>query len=463
MGLLAFAALVLGFFKYPKPDDVIAWCMTVAMAVIAVEVLLNFILDFYRPRIEGVEQRAAYDSRLLALLSEPGGFFRTISSTLDYQFGFRVSQTWFYRFIEQAIAPLILFQLVTLYLLTCFVIVGPEQQGVIERLGKFVGAPGGVVEPGQARFADDKRGVLEPGLHLKWPWPIERVYRFPANQTKTIVLGHAGESKAAEKVLWTNKHYETEYNVMVAAKEVSSTAGQVPVNLLVASTTVRYRIADVRKWYYSSPEPEAMLEAVCNRELIKYLAGVDLLNVMGSGRAKASQDLQRLMQNAADTILPGGLGITLLGVGLEEMHPPVEENLPQSFHEIIENVTQKDVDILNAEIEAASTIQSAKAEAESVRQAARGYFASKKSVAEGEAKRFEMQCKSYAGSAEVFKIRELMSAVEKSLEDTRKIIIAVRDIGGENIRLNLEDPARPDILGVGSFEKPIMPENEKKK
>lgn len=459
MGLLAFVALVFGFFKYPKPDDLIAWIMMLAMAVVAIEITLNFILDFYRPRIEGVEQRAAYDSRLLGLLSEPGGFFRTISSTLDYQFGFRVSQTWFYHFIEQAIAPLILFQLITLYLLTCFVIVGPEQQGVVERLGKFVGAEG----VGAARFGADKSGVLQPGLHVKWPWPIERVYRFSANETKVIVLGHSGKYQAGEKVLWTNKHYDTEYNVMVAARETSTTAGQVPVNFIVANTSVRYRIDDVRKWYYSSPEPDLMLEALCNREVAKYLAGVDLLDIMSKGRAQGSIALRDNMQKAADEIIPGGLGVAILSVGLEEMHPPVDENVPQSFHEIIQNVTQKDVDVLNAQTEAASIIQKAKADAEAIRQAARGYYASKKAVAEGEAKRFEMQCKSYAKCADVYKARELMSAVESSLDDTRKIVIAVRNINSENLRLNLEDPARPDILGVGQFDKPIMPESDKKK
>lgn len=458
MGLLTFTSMVLGFFKYPKPDDMIAWLMVAAMAILTVEILLNFILDFYRPRIEGVEQRAAYDSRLLGLLSEPGGFFRTISSTLDYQFGFRVSQTWFYRFIEQAIAPLLLFQLITLYLLTCFVIVGPEQQGVVERLGKFVGAPA-VGE----RFGADMKGVLQPGLHVKWPWPIERVYRFPANETKTIILGHAGEYKAGEKILWTNKHYETEYNVMVAAREASATAGQVPVNLIVANTSVRYRVKDVRKWYYSSPEPDLMLEALCNREVAKYLAKVDLMDIMSKGRVQGSKDLQANMQKAANTVLPGGLGVEILSVGLEEMHPPVDENVPQSFHEIIQNVTQKDVDVLNAEIEATTITQKAKADAEDIRQSARGYFASKKSVAEGEAKRFEMQCKSYAKCADVFMVRELMSAVEKSLDDARKVIVAVRNVGSENLRLNLEDPARPDLLDVGKFEKPVMPESDKKK
>ena len=82
---------------------------------------------------------------------------------------------------------------------------------------------------------------------------------------------------------------------MVARRETDKNISEkeVPVNLLVATTTIRYRIADVKKWYYSSPGPEKLLEALCEREQIKYLAGVDLFDVMSNGREQAANDLQR--------------------------------------------------------------------------------------------------------------------------------------------------------------------------
>ena len=39
--------------------------------------------------------------------------------------------------------------------------------------------------------------------------------------------------------------------------------------------------------------PEKLLEALCEREQIKYLAGVDLFDVMSIGREQAAKDLQR--------------------------------------------------------------------------------------------------------------------------------------------------------------------------
>ena len=443
MSLATVAALVMGFFQFFLPDRIIAFVMLAALALVVIETILNFVLDFYRPRVEGVEARPAYDSRLLGLLSQPGGLFKTVASTLDYQFGFRVSHTWFYRFVEQAIAPLILFDIITLYLLTCFVIVGPEQQGVRERLGTF------------------RDPVVGPGLCVKWPWPFERVYRYPANEVHAFYLGHApGDYIAGEKALWTIKHYETEYNVMVAAREAVG-AQQVPVNLLVATTTVRYKIHDVKQWHYATADSAEVLEAICSREQVKYLASVDLFDVMGVGREKAGEDLRLAMNEAAKD---AGLGVTILGVGMEEAHPPVAEGVPQAFHQLVTAVTQKEVDVLQAQTEAISTVSDAERNANSRKLAARGAYADRVELAAAEAKRFEVQSEAFKDSAEVFKAREFMSALEESLQShgengVRKLVLGVRRLDREHIRVDLQDPSEVGIGSIGDFAKPIIPED----
>ncbi|MGO8703474.1 MAG: SPFH domain-containing protein [Candidatus Brocadiia bacterium] len=424
-------------------DDPCAYGMLAVMGIVAIEILINFVFDFYRPRVEGVEERPAYDSRLLGILVMPTGLLKTVSSTLDYQFGFRVSQTWLYRFTEQWIAPLILFDLVTLYLLSSFVVVGAEQQGVLERRGVFV-AP-----------------VLTPGFHFKLPWPIERVYRFPANEVKTISLGHAGREAATDTLLWTNRHYEKEYNVMVARREADKNISEkeLPVNLLVATTTIRYRIGDVKKWYYSSPEPERLLEAICEREQIKYLAGVDLFEVMSKGREEAGKTLRENMQHAADEVETrqgNGLGVDILAVGVEGMHPPVEGGVPEAFHAVIDAQTELETTRLEAEQFKEATLATAKSETAIVKLNAQSYYTTRVSVAEAEAKRFDAQNTAYGTSAEVFKAREYFSALEKGLQDPaaatadqkdaipRKFVIGVRDMD-QRVRLNMEDPVGSDI------------------
>ena len=432
-------------------DDPAAYAMLAVMGIVAVEILVNFVLDFYRPRAEGVEDRPAYDSRLLGLLLTPGGLLKTVSSTLDYQFGFKVSQTWIYRFTEQWIAPLILFDLLTLYLLTSFVVVGAEQQGVLERRGVV-----------QAE-------VLGPGIHFTLPWPIDRVYRFPANEVKTISLGHAGREADTESLLWTNQHYEQEFNVLVARRETDKTISktEVPVNLIVATTTIRYKIADVKKWYYSSPDPEKLFSALCEREQIKYLAGVDLFEVMSIGREAAANDLKKNMQQAADQVLTqqgAGLGVEIVGVGVEGLHPPVASGVPQAFHSVIDAQTEQETTLLQAEQTRAITENSGRSEAAIVKLNAQSYYTTRVAVAEAEANRFDAQNTAYGTSATVFKAREYFSALEKGLQDPtaatpdqkdaipRKIVIGVKDMD-QRIRLNLEDPVSTDIQTI-EFNKP---------
>jgi membrane protease subunit HflK len=431
-------------------DDPCAYVMLGVMGVLAIEILINFVLDFYRPRVEGVEDRPAYDSRLLGLLLVPGGLLKTVSATLDYQFGFRVSQTWIYRFTEQWIAPLILFDLATLYLLTSFVVIGSEQQGVLERRGVF-------------------QRVLPPGLHFTLPWPIERVYRFPANEVKTIYLGHKGQEVEGDYLLWTNKHYEQEFNVMVARREADKNLSEkeVPVNLLVATTAIRYRIGDVKKWYYSSPEPEKLLEALCEREQIEYLAGVDLFEVMSVGRAQAAQDLRDRMQRAADRVPTkdgSGLGVEIVAVGVEGMHPPVEPGVPEAFHAVIDAQTEQESNRLQAEQVRERTLGSARSETATVKLKAHTYYTTRVAMAEAEANRFDAQNTAYGASAEVFKAREYFSALEKGLQDPtaatadqrdavpRKIVIGVKNTA-EHVRIDLQDPVNVDIEQI-EFNKP---------
>ena len=71
------------------------------LGLIAVETLINLVLEIYRPRVKGKVERPLYESRLVGLLGQPEGLITTAAQALDYQFGFKVSETWFYRFFRE--------------------------------------------------------------------------------------------------------------------------------------------------------------------------------------------------------------------------------------------------------------------------------------------------------------------------------------------------------------------------
>ncbi|GAI54786.1 unnamed protein product, partial [marine sediment metagenome] len=167
--------------------------------------------------------------------NEPGGILHTAASAIDYQFGFKISQTWFYKLLEKAIVPLILFAAAALYFLSCIVVVGPDEQAIIEHFGNPVKGADGV-----------KIGVkiYEPGLSLKWPWPIDKIYKYPTKRIMELAIGYKPKidpqtgMPEREPKLWGTQHYEEEYKLLVASRQSSATlsADDVPVSLVIAYT-----------------------------------------------------------------------------------------------------------------------------------------------------------------------------------------------------------------------------------
>ena len=75
------------------------------------------------------DARLLYESRLVGLLGQPEAIITTAAHALDYQFGFKVSETWFYRFLEKALAWLVLAQLGILVLSSCIVVIPARRTG----------------------------------------------------------------------------------------------------------------------------------------------------------------------------------------------------------------------------------------------------------------------------------------------------------------------------------------------
>src|SRR5438270_595922 len=158
---------------FAKADYYVAHALCVLLALVSVETLVQLVLEMYRPRVKGKVERPLYESRLVGLLGQPEGLITTAAQALDYQFGFKVSETWFYRFFEKALAWLLLLQLGVLFLSTSVVFIDTGEQGLLEHFGRPV----------------EDRTLLNPGAHLKWPWPIDKVYRFRTEQIQSFNVG----------------------------------------------------------------------------------------------------------------------------------------------------------------------------------------------------------------------------------------------------------------------------------
>src|SRR5262249_60085852 len=90
-------------------------------------------------------------------------------------------------FVRRSLAVLVASLVVLVWTSTALVVVGPHEQGVRLRFGRLA-----------------SRVPVPPGLHAKWPWPLETVERYAVNRVQTLGLGFAGPRR--ESLLWGRGH-----------------------------------------------------------------------------------------------------------------------------------------------------------------------------------------------------------------------------------------------------------------
>jgi regulator of protease activity HflC (stomatin/prohibitin superfamily) len=381
------------------------------LGLVAIETLIQLVLEMYRPRVKGKVERPLYESRLVGLLGQPEGLVTTAAQALDYQFGFKVSETWFYRFFEKALGWLLLLQLGALALSTCVVFIDAGEQGLLERFGKRV----------------ESRSPLGPGAHLKWPSPIDKVYRFRTEQIQTFMVGFAeGSGKERERyVLWSQGHHgETNFLVANRAQLSQETTNEVsgkrtpPVSLLTVSVPVQFQITNLLDWAYKNEDAPALLEDLGTREVVRYLVGVDMNDIMSQGRQEASQALGDRIQATANE---HALGIQVVSVGLGDLHPPVK--VAPEYEKVISAIQTKQAKILVARTEDIRTNALAEAQATNLLNKANAECLAREVGALAQAALFTNQIPAFKAAPSVYVERAYLQTFVRSTANARKYVL----------------------------------------
>jgi len=423
---------------FARADRIVARVLCVVLGVIAVESLINLLLEIYRPRVKGRVARPLYESRLVGLLGQPEGLITTAAQALDYQFGFKVSETWFYRFFERALGRLLLLQLGVLLLSTCVVFIEPGQQGLLERFGKPVAG----------------RAVLGPGGHLKYPWPVDRVHRYRTEQIQTLNVGFTPEAEAREltesrTVLWTVAHGKED--LFLVAKREGAGPGREelptgrqapPVSLLVVNVPVHYQIHDLEAWAYHHEDAAALLQHLATREILRYLVSADLNEIMATGRQVAAGALRARIQAAADR---ARLGARILFVGLQGIHPPVK--VAPDYEKVVSAVHQKQAKILAARADEIRTNALAGAQAFSRTNAARAERLRLEVNALARAAAFTNQIPALQAAPSVYPQRAYFQTFVRAAAHARKYVLLTTNTQ-DVVQLDLQDKLRPGIDDV---------------
>lgn len=432
--LLAAGAVAGTLLEVPTLDLIVARVMVVFLMLIAVETAINLVFEIYRPRVRGRVIRPLYESRLVGLVAHPEDVFSTAAHALDYQFGFKVSETWFYQFFRRALGWLILLQFGVLLLSTCVVFIEPGERGLLERWGRLV----------------ESRGELEPGPHLSLPWPVDRVKRFRTEQLQTFIIGSQPETNALSQktVLWTVKHSKEER--LLVGNRQQSTIGNPqdserqtpPVSLLAVSFPLHFEISDLRAWAYNYEEPGKLLQDIATRRVVAYLASSDIGEVLASGRLHAAETLLNAIQEEADALQ---LGVHIAYIGLQDIHPPVE--VAPEFESVVGAIQKKQASILGARADAIRTNATADAEAFRVVAEAKSFRQRAEVNALARSALFTNQIPAFRAAPSVYVDRTYLHALVKATANAQKYVVLTTNTT-DVIQMDLEQKLGSDFSNI---------------
>jgi Cu+-exporting ATPase len=228
------------------------------------------------------------------------------------------------------------------YALSGLTKVGPDEVAVVRRFGRPL------------------ESELGPGLHWRWPWPVERVQRVQPDRVRSVEIGfrstpQAGPAKPGQG--WSSSHDTVE---RVPDEAVMMTGDG---NLVELQATVRYALRrdGLHTYLFEVRDPDAIIRAAAESVLREAVAGQPFLDLLTSARESFQRDVRARLERRCADYGPDGLGIELRGLSVHDLHPP--QDVVPAYHDVIKAMQDRDRQINEAEARARLARSQAEAQA----------------------------------------------------------------------------------------------------
>lgn len=376
------------------------------------------------------QQLGWYPGSTLGSLRLVGSRLNPVGSAFDVleqRSGIDLKGTWAIQVLRRSLEPLAAALLLLGWLSTSLTVVDLHESGVRERFG--------VAQP----------DVLEPGLHLSLPWPIDRVQRVPTGRVQTMKLGHGeapavssatalawlidlgytepadAEEEEEESRLWAKSHAAEEYTLLLGDGR----------DLISVDGLLHYRIVDPHAWLYATQNPEQALESAAYRALMVHTADKDLDQALSENLQVLAGEIRQTIELS---IAAQGLGVEIVDFTLEALHPPVL--VATDYQSVVSAQIERQRLITEAQGYRLGRLPLARTEARVAISDAEGAAATRLAEARGEAAGFSAVNDAYRASPQGFKTRRRLEVIERKLAGRRLYILDSRFEGeGGNVWL----------------------------
>jgi regulator of protease activity HflC (stomatin/prohibitin superfamily) len=335
------------------------------------------------------------DIGVLSALGSRTNILGSILDSAERQLGIDLRSTWALAVVRRSLEPLLLGLCLVGWLSTAVTVVGVEEQGLVERLGVPVGGES-----------------LAAGLHIHWPWPVDKVFRIPVRRVQALQVGHESEEEAGpENVLWAVEHAPNEFTLLLGNGR----------DLITVDAGVQYRIVDARAFRYHCQNPAQALSAIAYRAVMRNTVNLTLSDALSQNIAGLTQRMRAMIQREADQM---GLGVEVLGFTVGGMHPPVP--VARDYEAVVSAELRKVTAVVKARVYRVQVLPEAEASALVGGNTARAEGAETLARAAGEAWSFRALEAQYHAAPNQYFFRRRLETLEKALADRGFTLVDAR-------------------------------------
>ncbi len=262
-----------------------------------------------------------------------------------------------------------------------FFLVQPDEQGVVQRFGKW------------AR-------TVEPGLHYHLPAPVETVLRPKVMFENRIEIGFRTGAGASPNL--------ADESQMLTGDE----------NIIDVNFVVLWRIADAQKFLFNIRDPEYTVKKVAESAMREIMGRMEIQPALTEARQSIESAALELIQAMLDSYESG---VLVNRVQLLRVDPPAQ--VVDAFNDV--QRARSDRERLRNEAEAYRNdiLPKAQGEAQKLVQEAEGYAQQVVARAQGDAGRFSSVLEASKSGREVTMRRMYLETMQEVLSRSRKVVV----------------------------------------
>lgn len=272
-----------------------------------------------------------------------------------------------------------------LWFLTGVYSIQPAEQGVVMRFGAKV-------------------DTLGPGLHFRFPYPIEVVLRPNVESQNQMHVGFLKENDDSQAP-----------SIDISAESIMLTGDE---NVVDLDFDVFWKVADAEKYLFAVKDVQNTIKAVAESAMREVVGNNKIETVQTEGRVIVQQEVQKLMQRTLDAY---DAGVTVTRVQLLKVDPPVQ--VIDAFRDVQAARADQEKRRNEAQRYQNTIVPQARGEAAKIVQDAEAYKQKVVTESQGESARFLSILEQYKNSRLVTRERMYLETMQKVLGATNKIVI----------------------------------------